>query len=270
MTPAEVIRGDGPIILGQPHGGTWLPEDIARRLNATGRALSDTDWHIGRLYDGLVPGVTVVRAAFHRYAIDANRDPSGTSLYPGQNTTGLCPVTDFDGQPIWREGQEPSADETEARRVAFHAPYHAALAAEVERVRARHGVAIVYDCHSIRSRIPFLFAGVLPDLNIGTNGGETCAPAIEAAVARICAGAEGFTHVLNGRFRGGWTTRHYGRPETGVHAIQMEIAQSAYLTDETPPWRYDARKAERLRGPLKDILDTIAAAATEHAKDAHP
>lgn len=268
MTPAEVIRGDGPVILGQPHGGIWLPDDIAARLNATGRVLSDTDWHIGRLYDGLLPDATVVRATFHRYAIDANRDPSGASLYPGQNTTGLCPVTDFDGRPIWREGQEPSADEVEARRTAYHAPYHAALAAEVARVRARHGVAVVYDCHSIRSRIPFLFDGLLPDLNIGTNGGETCAPAIEAAVARICAGADGFTHVLNGRFRGGWTTRHYGRPETGVHAIQMEIAQSAYLTDETPPWSYDTRKARRLRRALKDILDTIADAATELAKDA--
>jgi len=270
MTPVEVIPGDGPVILGQPHGGTWLPEEIVARLNPTGRALADADWHIGRLYDGLVPGATVVRATFHRYAIDANRDPSGASLYPGQNTTGLCPVTDFDGQPIWREGQEPTAEEVEARRLAFHAPYHAALAAEVARVRARRGIAIVYDCHSIRSRIPFLFDGVLPDLNIGTNGGETCAPAIEAAVARICAGAGGYTHVLNGRFRGGWTTRHYGRPETGVHAIQMEIAQSAYLKEEAPPWSYDTRKADRLRRWLKHILDAVADAAAELPKDARP
>ena len=154
MTPVEVTRGDGPVILAQPHGGTFVPDDLWARLNGCGRELSDTDWHIGRLYDGLLPGATIVRATFHRYVIDANRDPGGASLYPGQNTTGLCPVTDFDGQPIWTEGQDPSPDEIADRRARFHTPYHAALAAEVERVRARHGVAVVYDCHSIRSVIP--------------------------------------------------------------------------------------------------------------------
>lgn len=269
MTPVEVIRGDGALVLGQPHGGTRLPEDIAARLNRTGRALADTDWHIGRLYDGLAPGATVVRATFHRYAIDANRDPSGGSLYPGQNTTGLVPLTDFDGRAIWAEGQEPSAEELEARRAAFHAPYHAALAAELARVRARHGFAVLWDCHSIRSEIPFLFEGVLPALNIGTDGGRTCAPEIEAAAVG-CAASSPYSSVLNGRFRGGWTTRHYGRPETGVHAIQMEIAQSAYLTEEAPPWSYDTRKADRLRRWLKHILDAVADAAAELPKDARP
>ncbi|PKP75560.1 MAG: N-formylglutamate deformylase [Alphaproteobacteria bacterium HGW-Alphaproteobacteria-6] len=267
MTPVTVTQGDGPVILGLPHGGTWLPDDLVARLNENGQALADTDWHIGRLYGGLLPGATTVAATVHRYAIDANRDPAGVSLYPGQNTTGLCPVTDFDGRPIWQPGQEPSADEILARSTAFHAPYHAALTAEVARVKARHGIAVVYDCHSIRSRIPFLFEGDLPALNIGTDGGRTCAATI-AACALDRAAASGLSHVLNGRFRGGWTTRHYGRPETGVHAIQMEIAQSAYLAQEAAPWRYDADKAGRLRRWLKDILDAIADAATELTKDA--
>jgi N-formylglutamate deformylase len=257
VTPVEVTRGDGPVILGLPHTGTWLPQDMLDRLNDTGGALGDTDWHIDRLYAGLLPGATTVRATFHRYMIDANRAPDDTSLYPGRNTTGLCPLTDFDGRPIYRPGAEPDAADTAARVAAYHAPYHAALAAEIDRVRATHGAAILYDCHSIRSRIPFLFAGTLPDFNIGTNDGATCGPAIEAAVTRLCRSATGYTCVLNGRFKGGWTTRHYGRPETGVHAIQMELAQSAYM-DERPPWTWAADHANQLRQHLRAILETLA------------
>lgn len=256
MHPVEITKGDSPVILGQPHGGTWLPDGVAERLNESGRELADTDWHIGRLYDGLLPGATVVRATFHRYLIDANRDPAGTSLYPGQNTTALCPVTDFDGRPIWVEGGEPDTDEIAARRDAFHAPYHTALEAEVRRVKARHGVAVVFDCHSIRSEIPFLFPGTLPVFNIGTNGGETCSAAMTEAVLAAC-DRSGFSTVLNGRFRGGWTTRRYGRPGEGVHAIQMEIAQRAYLSAESHPWTFDADRAGKLRAVLVPILAAI-------------
>lgn len=257
MTPVEVVRGEGPVILGLPHTGTWVPEDVFSRLNATGQALADTDWHVHRLYEGLLPGVTTVRATFHRYLIDANRGPDDASLYPGQNTTGLCPVTDFDGRPIWHTGEAPGDAEVAERTVRWHAPYHAALAGEIERVRARHGAAILYDCHSIRSVIPFLFDGVLPDLNVGTAGGTSCAPEAEAAVLAGCA-ASGYGHVLNGRFRGGWTTRHYGRPDEGVHAVQMELAQSTYLAAEAPPWACDPARADRLRGHLRGILETLA------------
>jgi len=254
----EVAQGDGPLVLGLPHTGTYVPPEIVARLNATGRALADTDWHVERLYDGLVGDVTTVRTPVHRYVIDVNRAPDGESLYPGQNTTGLIPLTDFDGEPIWQDGEAPDAEEVEARRAAYHAPYHTALAAELERVRARHGFAVLYDCHSIRSRIPFLFDGTLPDLNIGTNGGTTCAPGIAAAVQDACA-ESGYSTVINGRFKGGWTTRHYGRPDEGLHAIQMELAQSTYLTAEAPPWDYDDARAARLRVALRAILETLSA-----------
>jgi len=257
MKPVIIDQGDSPVILGQPHGGTYLPDDLAARLNTRGLGLGDTDWHIHWLYDGLLEGATVVQATFHRYVIDANRDPSGVSLYPGQNTTTLCPRTDFDGQPIWQNGQEPSEDEIEARILTFHAPYHAALQAEIERVRARHGYAIVFDCHSIRSRIPFLFDGRLPAFNIGTNNGTTCDPRIERAVQDACEQAKGFDHVLNGRFKGGWTTRHYGQPQKGVHAIQLELAQRTYMR-EAAPWSCDTTRAERLRKHLRHILNELS------------
>ncbi len=262
MQVFSVQRGDGPIVLGQPHGGTFVPDDITARLNANGQILADTDWHINQLYDGLVANATVVQSHVHRYVSDANRDPEGASLYPGQNTTTLVPLTDFDGQPIWADGQEPSADEIEARRIAYHAPYHNALEQELERVRAIHGVAILFDCHSIRSKIPFLFEGTLPDMNIGTDGGVTCASGIEAAAYEFSHSSP-YSTVLNGRFRGGWTTRHYGRPNEGLHAIQMELAQSTYLSTETPPWAFDEKKATRLRRWLVDILDAIQDTALE-------
>jgi formiminoglutamase len=256
MTPISVTQGSSPIVLGLPHAGTYVPREVHAYLNENGRKLADTDWHIDRLYDGLIPNVTTVKANFHRYVIDANRDPSGDSLYPGQNTTALVPLTDFDGQNIW--DTPPTQSDTIARRTAFHAPYHAALSAELDRIRSIHGIAILYDCHSIRSHIPFLFDGILPDFNIGTNQSTTCAAQIETATKDICGNAAGYSTVINRRFKGGWTTRHYGQPQTGIHAIQLELAQSMYLTDEFAPWDYDAGKAEKLRPYLIKILTTLA------------
>ena len=270
MQPVEVFHSDGPVVLGVPHAGTYVPPEIWSCLNEVGQKLADTDWHVDQLYSDLLPGATMVKANFHRYVIDANRDPEGVSLYPGQNTTTLCPTTDFDGRPIYLNGSELDPEEIEKRRLAWHAPYHAALKAELERVHAKHGIAILYDCHSIRSVVPYLFEGTLPDFNTGTNGGATCAPEIEKAVVDLTAKAEGYTSVVNGRFKGGWTTRHYGKPETGVHAIQMELAQSTHLVSEDTPFAFNEVKAARLRVHLKEILSALAdlaPALVQHTKN---
>jgi N-formylglutamate deformylase len=255
MKPGLAI-GDGPLVLAQPHSGVDIPESILDRLNPKGRALEDTDWHITRLYDGLIENVTVVSTPIHRYVIDANRDPSDVSLYPGQNTTSLCPTTTFDGDPIYREGEEPSEDEISERRQQYHAPYHDTLHQQLQRVHQKHGYVVLYDCHSIRSRVAYLFDGKLPDFNIGTNSGQSCDAAFEAAVINICARQTQFSHVSNGRFKGGWTTRHYGNPQIGFHAIQMELAQCNYM-QEKAPWSYDDKKAEELRLALRSILKAI-------------
>ncbi|MGJ8527302.1 N-formylglutamate deformylase [Maritalea sp.] len=256
MHPVEVKMGESPIMLGMPHTGTYVPDHIMSQLNERGQSLVDTDWHIDQLYDGLLDNVTVVRATFSRYVIDANRDPEGVSLYPGQNTTGLCPTQDFEGKSIYSEGQEPDEDEIEARRKDFHAPYHQAIQDQMDRLKALHAKVVLYDCHSIRSELPFLFEGTLPDLNLGTNDGKTCAKIIQTEAKRICANS-GFSTVLNGRFKGGWTTRYYADPENGQHAFQMETAQSAYLTNEHAPWTYDQAKADKLRPTLKSILEMM-------------
>lgn len=263
MSGPIVSEGNSPIILGFPHVGTDVPPAIASRLNDEGRLLRDTDWHLDRLYAGTTPSVTTVAATTHRYVIDVNRDPVGASLYPGQNTTGLVPLSDFDNRPIWRTGEEPRPDEIAERIALYHVPYHTAFGEQIERVLARHGVAIVFDCHSIRSIIPFLFDGKLPDLNVGTDGGATCAPAVEQAVMSVARSAANYSSVLNGRFRGGWTTRHYGQPGKRVHAIQLELAQHNYLSSEAPPFAFDTERAARLHPHLNAMLTALEALAVQ-------
>ena len=252
----DVVPGSGPVVLAQPHGGTEIPNAILKRLNPEGQARADTDWHISRLYADLLADASIVSTPIHRYVIDANRDPADESLYPGQNTTSLCPTTTFDGTPIYLDGQTPSADEIEQRQRNYHQPYHDALREQLERVRQKHGYVILYDCHSIRSIVPYLFDGQLPDFNIGTNSGSTCAAEIEQTVARHCRGAAGYRYVLNGRFKGGWTTRHYGQPQHGYHAIQMELAQCNYMQEEDP-WEYDLASAHKLRAILAGLLTEL-------------
>ena len=252
----DLTEGDSPLVLAQPHGGAEIPDKILSRLNQIGQAIEDTDWHITRLYDGLLEDVTVVSTPIHRYVIDANRDPSDQSLYPGQNTTSLCPTTTFDGTAIYLQGEEPSVDEIKQRQQQYHQPYHDILREQLERVHQRHGHVILYDCHSIRSQVPYLFDGKLPDFNIGTNSGESCNTEIEAIVEEICVQQTRYSHVINGRFKGGWTTRHYGRPQSGYQAIQMELAQCNYML-EMAPWSYDVNKAETLRESLRGFLQGI-------------
>ena len=257
MKVVSVVEGSKPLIIAQPHGGTWIAPDIYQRLNEKGQAIADTDWHINRLYDGLIDDITVVQSHIHRYVIDANRGPDDESLYPGQNTTGLCPLTDFNGSPIYLPGEQPDSNEIEQRRLHYHKPYHDALSSQIDRLRQIHESVIVYDCHSIRSQIPFLFDGVLPDFNIGTYNGRSCNSKIEKIVYEICTSNEAYTTIVNGRFKGGWTTRHYGNSKSNVQAIQMELTQSTYM-QEDPPWSYDANKSSQIRKSLGAILTSLA------------
>jgi formiminoglutamase len=192
--------------------------------------------------------------------IDVNRDPSGASLYPGQATTGLLPTETFDGRPLYREGRAPTAEDIDHRKALYFAPYHAALAEEITRLRRMHARVVLYDCHSIRSVIPRLFPGELPVFNIGTNSGKSCDAALQAAVARRCA-ASAWPHVVNGRFTGGWITRTYGRPAEGVHAVQMELAMRGYLPDESDPPPWDADFAKPIQQTLRAVLEDCLAFA---------
>lgn len=256
MSPVEVREGSSPVVLAMPHVGQQIPADIKARLNELGQRIDDTDWWVDQLYDGLLDDPTVVKATFSRYVVDANRAATDESLYPGQNTTGVCSPHTFDGKPIYVTGQEPGEAEIEDRIARFHTPYHRALSAQLNRVKQKHGVVILYDCHSIRSNIPYLFEGALPVFNIGTNEGKTCHARIEEAAVEACRQASDYNYALNGRFKGGWTTRNYGQPHKGMHAIQMELGQRAYM-DESPPWGYRSDLANQVRPYLKTLLSNI-------------
>jgi formiminoglutamase len=259
-----IERGDAPLVVAFPHGGTDLPAELDQAFVSRWLARKDADWWIDQLYGFARDlGATTIRTRFSRSVIDCNRDPSGASLYPGQTTTGLCPTETFDGEPLYA-GDGPDAAEIARRRIAYFDPYHAALAGELARLRERHPHVVLYDAHSIRSRIPRLFEGELPQFNIGTNGGATCAPALRDAVTAICA-ASGHSHVLDGRFRGGWTTRHYGRPANGIHAIQMELAMRGYMTEPDQPgpetWPSPIDPAPAILPTLLSIIEACLAFA---------
>ncbi|MBV8978012.1 MAG: N-formylglutamate deformylase [Alphaproteobacteria bacterium] len=263
----EIGRGRAPLVVAFPHTGSEIPDDLADGFVSLWQARRDADWWVDRLYDFVAAmDVTTVRTRLSRSVIDVNRDPSGRSLYPGQATTELCPTTDFDGTALYRSGLAPDADEIARRRRLFFEPYHAALEAEIERLRARHGRVVLFDAHSIRSRIPRLFEGELPQFNIGSNGGRSCARDLSDAVARVCA-SSAYSFVVDGRFKGGWTTRHYGAPDNGVHAIQLELACRGYMDEpEVPspqnwPAPYDPARAGALRGVLKRVIAACLAFA---------
>ena len=254
----RLVRGDAPLIVDVPHAGVAVPAAIDARMSAAARTLPDTDWHVEKLY-AFAPddGATLMSATQSRYVVDLNRDPSGAALYQGADNTELCALRTFASEPVYEDGV-PGAEEI-AQRVAEHfTPYHDALAAEIERVRGRHGYAVLLDGHSIRSVVPRFFAGRLPDLNLGTAGGASCAPELAARAAAVLAAAEGFTHVVDGRFKGGWITRRYGRPDDGVHALQLEVAQSCYM-DEAPPYPWDRSRAAALGAVLRRLVASLIA-----------
>jgi formiminoglutamase len=254
MNPVAIRRGMAPLILSLPHTGLEIPPNLLARLASPDLAVHDTDWRIHDLYGfGAELGATMVRTQLSRTVIDVNRDPSGASLYPGQATTGLVPIETFDGQPLYRTGEEPSEAEIAQRRADWFEPYHEALAAEIERLHVLHGRIVVYDCHSIHSVVPRLFEGELPVFNIGTNGGTSCDQGLSETIGRICR-ATGESVVVDGRFRGGWITRRYGRPDEGVHAIQMELAQRFYMDEERPEVP-NLPKADRAASTLRRIVE---------------
>lgn len=264
----HIHRGEAPLVVAFPHGGTELG-GVEPRFVSPWLAKRDADWWIAELYHFVRElGATTIATEVSRSVIDVNRDPSGMSLYPGMATTELCPTTTFDGERLYRSF-DPEEEEIDWRRRTFFDPYHAALAAELKRLRGIHPRVVLYDAHSIRSRIPRLFEGELPQFNIGTNGGTTCEPALEAAVSAACA-ASGHSWVANGRFKGGWTTRHYGRPEAGIHAIQMELAMRGYMAESET---IDETNWPAPLDPSPAILPTLRAvigACLDFAKEAQP
>ncbi len=246
-------RGERPLLVSLPHDGIALPEDIAARVTDAARGVPDTDWYVSRLYDfARALGASVLVPNYSRYVVDLNRPPDDVSLYPGQNTTGLCPARRFTGDPIYLPGHEPGPEEIAARVERYWRPYHDALQEELQRLRRAHERVVLWEGHSIRSVLPFLFEGRLPDLNLGTAAGDSCTPQTQARLEAVLAAQSDYTWVANGRFKGGYITRHYGQPAQGVEAIQLEIAQPCYMDEDAG--RYEPDRAGRLQPLLASLL----------------
>jgi len=254
-------RGSAPLLVSLPHDGSRIPDAIAARIARPAHAAPDTDWHVARLYAFARDiGASMLVPAFSRYVVDLNRPPDDVSLYPGQNTTGLCPIVQFSGEAIYLDGQQPSTAEIRDRVDTYWRPYHEALAGELQRIRDAHGRAVLWEGHSIRGECPFLFEGRLPDFNLGTSDGRSCSPALQERLASVLAEQQDHDFVVNGRFKGGYITRHYGDPAHGIEAVQLEISQRIYMDEGTFAW--DDTRAARTQDVLQSLLQaTLAPAA---------
>ena len=246
-------RGTAPLLVSLPHDGTRVPDDIAARLTPAARRVPDTDWHIARLYGfARELGASVLVPRHSRYVIDLNRGEDDVSLYPGQNTTGLCPVVRFSGEPVYLDGQAPDEDEVRARVERYWRPYHAALRDELERLHAAHGRVVLWEGHSIRGELAFLFEGRLPDLNLGTADGASAGDSLRTRLEAVLAGQTRYDWVHNGRFRGGYITRHYADPARGIEAVQLETSQRVYMDEDTFAW--DEAKAMQVQPLIRALL----------------
>lgn len=250
----QLQQGTEPLLVSMPHIGTHIPADLRAGFVPQALQVEDTDWHLDRLYNFLGElGASVLMPSTSRYVIDLNRPPDDAPMYPGASNTELCPTRFFNGTPLYQAGAEPTLEERQRRRATYWQPYHDALKVELQRLNAQHGYALLWDAHSIRSQIPWLFEGRLPDLSIGTASGASANAAITDAVMQACARHPGVSSVANGRFKGGYITRHYGQPAQNIHAIQLEMCQSLYMQEEAP-FAYDPAKAAKIQPVLKEMV----------------
>ncbi len=247
-------RGTSPLFISIPHNGTKLPDALMTRLTADAQRVPDTDWNVAKLYAFAHElGASMIVPEFSRYIIDLNRPRDNAPLYPGQNSTALCPLTTFTGAPLYVPGHEPDDAEIAARIEQYWHPYHSALAEEIERISQAHDRVVLWEAHSIPTKMPFLFEGALPDLNIGTAGGDSCSPGLQKRLVNALEAQKDYSFVLNGRFKGGYITRHYGKPSRGVDAIQLELTQANYMDETT--FAYNENRAAKLQVVIRRLLE---------------
>ena len=256
-TTYTLHTGRTPLLISMPHVGTLLPADQLHRYTPRALDVEDTDWFLDRLYSFAADlGATLLVPRYSRYLVDLNRAPDNAPMYPGQNNTELCPTRHFTGDSIYLPGLAPDEAEIQRRVATYWQPYHHALQAQVAHLQAQHGHAVLFDAHSIKGTLPWLFDGALPDMNLGTAAGTSCAPALQQALAQVFAAHTAYSHIFNGRFKGGYITRQYGKPQNGVHTVQLEMAWRAYM-DEAPPYRWHTQRAAAVTPLLQQMVQTL-------------
>lgn len=259
-------QGRLPLLVSMPHVGEYIPPTLAAGMSEAALKLPDTDWHLERLYDFLDElGVSVLAATHSRYVIDLNRPLDDANLYPGQDTTGLCPIDTFRKEALYQPGMAPDEEQIRQRGTHYWVPYHARLVAELQRIRDAHGIAMLWDAHSIQSVVPRFFEGHLPDLNLGTAAGASCAPGLADRLLGVVQAAPQYSAALNGRFKGGYITRHYGQPDANVHAVQLELSTLTYM-EEQYPYQFDEDRAAALRPTLRRFVEVMLEWAAVNAR----
>ena len=261
METFTLHRGTAPLLISLPHDGSEIPPALAARMTPPAQRAPDTDWFVSRLYDfGRALGASMLVPRYSRYVVDLNRPPDDVSLYPGQNTTGLCPIVQFSGEAVYLEGQLPDEKEIAGRIETFWRPYHAALEGELRRLRAEHERVLLWEGHSIRGRLPFLFDGQLPDFNLGTVNGASCAPRMQAAMEAVLGAQSDYSWISNGRFKGGYNTRHYGQTAAGIDAVQLELVQRNYMDEDAVS--YDPSVAQPTQALIIELVRAALSALT--------
>ena len=256
-TVFTLYQGTQPLLISLPHVGTHVPETLHPRLHPRALNVEDTDWFLDRLYAfAQAQGASLLVPTHSRYVVDLNRPSDNRPMYAGQNNTELCPTRFFTGEPLYRDGQSPSGDEVQARVASYWQPYHDALRGELARIHTEHGHAVLFDAHSIKSELPWLFEGELPHMNLGTAAGASCAESLASRLSAIFAATPAYSHVVNGRFKGGHITRHYGVPAQGVHAVQLEMCWRAYM-EEAPPYRWHEARAAAVTPLLRQLVQAM-------------
>ncbi|MFD2165584.1 N-formylglutamate deformylase [Thalassotalea euphylliae] len=255
-----LTSGNVPLLISMPHNGHAIPDDIAATMTDDGRSSRDTDWFKDKLYDfAQALGAYTISPTYSRFVIDLNRDTAGTNLYPGANSTELCPTTAFDLAPLYQDGKQPNAEEVDRRIALYWQPYHQALAATLTEMKAKFGVAVLLEAHSIQSHVPRFFEGRLPDFNFGTADGASCSPAMLQAVENL--DLMPYSRTTNGRFKGGFITREYGDPENNIHALQLELSQITYMDEQA--LTYNEELAKKVKPKLKAMVEALISFAQQ-------
>lgn len=253
MDTFDLHPGSTPLLISLPHDGSAIPEPIATRMTPMARRSPDTDWHVGQLYDfARELGAGILKPHYSRYVVDLNRPADGHAMYPGRRETGLVSTIGFSGEPLYRDGAEPDAEEIAQRVKRYWQPYHDALRDELARLRDTHGRAVLWEGHSIRGQVPMLFEGRLPDLNLGTNSGASCRAELADKLQAVLAAQTHWSHVRDQRFKGGYNTRHYGTPDEGIDAVQLEMVQALYMDEDS--FAYLPERAARVQPLLRQLL----------------
>lgn len=250
-------RGTTPVLVSMPHVGTVIPQSLRHRFVERAGQTEDTDWFLDRLYAFVKDlGASLIVPLESRYVIDLNRPSDNRPMYAGQNNTELCPTRFFTGDPLYRDGMAPSDGEVQERVRTYWQPYHDALRDETQRLKSLHGHAVLFDAHSIKGTLPWLFEGDLPDMNLGTSSGHSCATTLREQLTQVFASQTNYSYMVDGRFKGGHITRHFGQPDQGVHTVQLEMSWRAYM-EETPPYAWHPQRAAAVTPLLQRLVQTM-------------